>query len=205
MNLVVLTKNFGLNYTGATVATQQLIVRWQEKLSKIIVLTLHVGECADFNNRIVSVESLADVASLRRRLRELRDADCFYSDDHMGTLLDNYHPLVHTYHGNWPDGRHRSLMAMVKSLYFMPRYEHIFRSSDKVVNVSHHMRNYTDKFTDNSMVIHNGLVRPVLCSHEEAVGSGLIMVGSVDRRKYGKLSIVARRINELKPEAAIDI
>lgn len=205
MRIVVLTKYFGLNYTGATAATQHLISLWQENVASIDVVTLHVGDCLDFDKDTVTVERFSNISALNRRLNELGRADLYYSDDHLGTMLRGLHPFVHTYHGNWPAARWQSPKTFAQSLYFMPRYERIFKSCDTVVNVSSKGRVYTDKFARNSTVIHNGIMDLPVCVRNDSAGTRILAVGSVCRRKYEHLIPVARKIHELQPDAIIHV
>lgn len=203
--LIVLTKYFGLNYTGATTATQQLVACWQRNVDEIDIMTLHVGACLDFDESIVAIEKLPNAFALSRRLKELGEADGYYSDDHLGVILRDLHPFVHTYHGNWPIARWQSPKAFIQSLYFMPCYERIFRTCDMVVNVSRKSEAYTNKFTRNSEVIHNGIMSLPASVERACLCGRILMAGSVCRRKYEHLASVARRIYELRPNVVIHV
>ena len=105
MNIVILTKYFGYNYTGATVATHTLIQKWNrcETVVGITVLTLNVGEYNPTSK--LHVIKMNDNRQLRGKAFKLKDHHTiFYSDDHLGYMLRGL-PYIHTYHGNWPDAR----------------------------------------------------------------------------------------------------
>lgn len=208
--LLILTKKWGTNFTGATVATQNFAVNWIAHFPKMIVLTLEIGspmsetfcenlEVRKCRNEFELAKMICDVK------REERNKILGYSDDHLGFLFAkaNIH-YIHTYHGNWPDARWISFTFFVKSLYFIPLYKKTLRNADKVVNVSSYMQKFTKIYNSESVIIHNGInYKPP--QKKESKSHTYVMVGNIDSRKYKLFIKIASLIYSLDPDIFIEI
>lgn len=185
--IVILTKNFGYNFTGATVATHTLIQKWSkyDEASNITVLTLNVGKY-NATSKLKVVKANSNKELRRLAFQHRNEHTIFYSDDHLGYLLKDL-PYVHTYHGNWPDARFINPEMFVKSIYFINRYGATLRNAAAVVNVSRYMKKFTDRFNRRSVVIRNGVSEHVQNSSRERTGNKVLMIGSLESRKYGQL------------------
>ena len=187
LQIVILTKNFGYNFTGATVATHTLIQKWSEydEVSGINVLTLNVGQYDSTSKlKVLKVNSNKE---LRQDAFQYKDKHTiFYSDDHLGYLLKAL-PYVHTYHGNWPDARFINPEMFVKSFYFINRYGATLRNAAAIVNVSCYMKKFTDRYNRRSVVIRNGVSEHIQLSSRKKTGNKVLMIGSLESRKYGQL------------------
>lgn len=184
-----MTKKFGAEYTGATVATQNLIKYWKDAFRKIIVITLECGTYEkDDRIEVRRVRDNKEITSELRKVAAYKGTKSFYSDDHLGYLLhDIGAKYVHTYHGNWPDAKYTDLSFFIKSFYFIPCYAKTIKYANTVVNVSHYMEKFTDKYNKNSVVIHNGIQQRGGAGSEYIPSKEFLMVGNVDKRKYGYL------------------
>ena len=86
--LVILTKNYGYNFTGATMATQQFVKRWSQTFSEVVVYTLHEGERFKQDNIKVKIFSqIPFLVTALQKAEKGQDDTVYYSDDHFGFLL----------------------------------------------------------------------------------------------------------------------
>ncbi len=209
--LIVATKNFGLDFTGATFATQMLLERWVRSFSRVAVVAMAAGEVSEKVAQAGNVEvrvrgsAPAFCAAVRALCRENPGA-VLYSDDHMlGVLGPTGVRTVHTYHGNWPDIRRSSAEMLLKSLVFMPLYERAFRACDCAVTVSRYMQGYVARTAPRVELIRNGMGR----RRAEDAGGGprenILMVGTVDRRKYAEAVPVVRRLASMAPGCEVHV
>ena len=203
MNLIVLTKKWGRNFTGATLATQYFVSKWTSHFDTIYVFTLNKGDSSLSEN--VEVTLCHGERELCKKIKNLvnrigKNEVVGYSDDHLGYLLNKCGVrYLHTYHGNWPDARKTDLVYFAKSFYFIPLYKRTLKNASKVVNVSQYMSKFTDKSNSDSVVIRNGIDVKIAVS-EGSTEKRFLMVGNVDNRKYGKLVAV---LDYLKKQGAV--
>lgn len=205
--LVILTKNYGYNFTGATMATQQFVKCWSQKFEEVVVYTLHEGERFKQDNIFVNVFSQMPflVAALRSAEKEKYDT-IYYSDDHFGFLLALLgKKYFHTYHGNWPDAAKISLKFWLKSFYFRPLYYLTLKNAVYIINVSYYMKKFTDTINKNSTVIRNGMDFKLDNHQERKHPNTCLMVGNVDQRKYKYCVALARILQAKKSSIKIDI
>lgn len=193
--LIIFTKKFGFNFTGATLATHELLKYWSRNFSEITVITKEVGKYEENEKLEVLVES--STIGILTLLFKTKDSDAvYYSDDHLGYLLKlcgiRY---FHTYHGNWPDASKVNLEFWIKSIFFIPAYTLALKNANLVINVSYYMEKYTRKFNRNTVVIRNGLgqksenhlvadIQVIKSIRPKSEKLKIVMVGGVDRRKY---------------------
>lgn len=205
--LVILTKNYGYNFTGATMATQQFVKCWSQKFEEVVVYTLHEGERFKQDNIFVNIFSQMPflVAALRSAEKEKYDT-IYYSDDHFGFILALIgKKYFHTYHGNWPDAAKISLKFWLKSFYFRPLYYLTLKNAACVINVSYYMKKFTDRINKNSTVIRNGMDFKLDNHQERKHPNTCLMVGNVDQRKYKYCVALARILQAKKSSIKIDI
>lgn len=207
IKLIIVTKNYGKNFTGATLATQYFVERWKDFFDSIMVFTLNVGEYKQNDNVVIR---LCDNENGMYRLllsekRKNEQSVLGYSDDHLGFLLGNSGiTYVHTYHGNWPYARWVSVEFFVKSFYFMPLYRKTIHKAKYIVNVSNYMENFTKQYNKNSVIIHNGMDFKIE-RHGEILHNSFLMVGNIDSRKYALAIKLAKLIYKRAPQIMIDI
>ena len=207
MKLLILTKKYGRNFTGATLATQYFVGFWSKAFEKIDVFTLQLGTFENINN-----VKIHKCISNRNLVQEISNTiyrehyDLAYSDDHLGYLLSKLNiRYVHTYHGNWPDARKVSFSNFIKSFYFIPCYRKTITNATRVVNVSHYMETFTKQFNPNSIVIRNGIDLKKENDYNPAPGNKFLMVGNVDRRKYEKAIELGKVLNCAHADIEIDV
>ena len=211
-SLVILTKNFGTNFTGATAATCNIFKPIEGQFERITVICENLGD-HPLNNIVIK-----RFKSLRYAYRLINDTkranSVFYSDDHFGFLMKlagvRYY---HTYHGNWPDAKYVSLSMFLKSFYFIPLYYLTIKFAKRVFNVSYYMEHYTRRINPNTIIIRNGIkhnAQPFDLTQKESVDRSLVsilMIGNVDERKY-KLAVPLFKMihnSEIKNNVKFDI
>lgn len=203
MNLVVLTKQFGM-FTGATVSTIEILKRISKDFDSVKVLTLKSQKVTIPNVKVIVAKNYID---LLRKLKKEKNV-LGYSDDHLGFLFYLAKVrYIHTYHGNWPDARWLSIEMFLKSLVFIPMYKLTIKRASKVVSVSEYMeKRFVDKFTKKSIVIFNGVKQKSNLSVPEInYNNRFIMVGNLDKRKYKKSIPIFKILNQLGFNGKIDI
>ena len=205
--LVILTKNYGYNFTGATMATQQFVKRWSQKFTEVVVYTLHEGE--RFMQDNIHVKTFSQIPFLVMALRKAEGDEhdtVYYSDDHFGFLLGMIGKrYFHTYHGNWPDAAKISLEFWLKSFYFRPLYYLTLKNAAYVINVSYYMKKFTDTINKKSTVIRNGMDFKVVDHEVQKFSDACLMVGNVDQRKYKYCIALAKILQARKSSIKIDI
>lgn len=193
MNIVILTKNYGSNFTGATMATNVLSENWihSHEVNQIIVFAKNVGDISNVNVRLIRFTSLRDFKNKFRREKFVVSDCVFYSDDHLGYYFSKLGvDYFHTYHGNWPDARWISPSFFIKSFYFIPIYIRTIKNAKMVINVSKYMEKFTNKYNRNHIIIHNGVPEKNFYPNLNEVGkinhmnNKIVMVGNIDSRKY---------------------
>lgn len=194
--LIILTKKFGFNFTGATLATHELLKFWVEDFNEIIIITKEVGKF-EHNDKIKILHGDSYINLYKLVVKTKDEEAIYYSDDHLGFLLKlcgvNY---FHTYHGNWPDARKINMDFWLKSFFFIPAYKLAIKNAKLVINVSYYMDRFTRKYNKNTLVIRNGLgqkkiIKESIIYHSiqktinvKTRNLKIIMIGGVDRRKY---------------------
>ena len=207
--LIIVTKKWGRNFTGATLATQYFVERWIEHFDCVSVYTLQYGEAIEhqhlkvfkFKNEYALMKSINKDAL---DIKATKQYVC-YSDDHLGFVFSiaglSY---IHTYHGNWPEAKYISFEFYLKSFYFIPLYVWTIKKAKVVVNVSEYMRRFTLKYNQNSVVIRNGIERKTVCDGGVKDNCFLI-VGNIDQRKYGYAIKVLENLQCMDSKVHIDI
>ena len=76
--LVILTKNYGYNFTGATMATQQFVKCWSQNFEEVVVYTLHEGERFEQDNIFVNTFSQIPFLFTALRSAEKEKYDTIY-------------------------------------------------------------------------------------------------------------------------------
>lgn len=206
--LIILTKKWGRNFTGATLATQELVKQWGKTFGLIEVFTLECGEYVKQESLIVhKYESIGRLRyGLKQEWMKSTNIDTIicYSDDHLGYLYSTLKiPYYHTYHGNWPDAKYINIEFFLKSFYFIPLYKKTLANAKMVINVSKYMENFTTKINSKSIVIHNGIEKKIYAGQRYV--KTCIMVGNIDKRKYEHAVELAKLLLRLAPDIKIHV
>lgn len=201
MKIIVLTKNYGNGFTGATSSTFALIDQWLAYGIDVEVCTLNIVGAV--NERAV-IHCFSGKQKLFRYLKGVENKQIVgYSDDHLGFIFRFYGiKYIHTYHGNWPIAMfHTGLKGVIQGIWFIPQYIATIYFSRFVCNVSYFMQAYTKRINSSTCVIRNGIeISTKKCIKQKMqIKKGnlkILMVGGVDQRKYGKLVNILERFSE---------
>ena len=204
MKLLVITKQFG-TYTGATISTLKLLQSLSKEFDMIEVLTLKSNIDAP---EYIKLKCVKNVCSLYNTAKSYDKGYIGYSDDHLGFILGLVGiKYLHTYHGNWPDARYLSLDFFIKSLILIPLYTLTIKNASVVVSVSEYMKKkFVYRRNSNTRVIYNGIMLSKSKSkiYKENVTS-FLMVGNIDKRKYGEAIQIFKNLNVKDRTIKIDI
>ena len=208
--VVIFTKYFGYNFTGATLATHELIKLWSLECKKIKIITKYLGE----NENIEGIENVEIIhcKTYKQMVYELNktysDSSIYYSDDHLAFILKIVgKKYFHTYHATWPEARWNNLEHFFKSFLFIPLYKIAIKNSIKEITVSNKYYQFVNKYNKNNCVIRNGLGRSG-ASNDKVIPTindkkfNVVMIGNIDTRKY-KLAI--KLFNKIKKNKITDI
>lgn len=205
MDLVVLTKQFG-NYTGATISTIELLKRINSNFENITVLTLKSDGTVIRNVNVIVLSGYLNLINTLKKQRNVIG----YSDDHLGFLFSFANiQYVHTYHGNWPDARKLNFNMFLKSFYFIPLYKLTVKKASFVVSASKYMqKKFVDPINSNNKVIYNGIKQETDLKRKvknQNNRNKFLMVGNIDKRKYGKSLNVFDELERMSFVGTIDI
>jgi glycosyltransferase involved in cell wall biosynthesis len=193
MNLILITKQFGKNFTGANLVTYNLIIESRTRFENIYIYTTKVGNHDSLPG--IFILNLFSYKTYKNFKKNHTSNDTYYSDDHFGFLFKLFDKkYFHTYHGNWPLAKYLNINFFVKSFFFIPLYSLTLKYALKVINVSFFMNKFTQKFNKNSIVIRNGIKK----SSEYDLNfhyNTCLMVGNFDRRKYGDLMLILKEFS----------
>ena len=183
--LVVFTKNFGSNFTGASLATVNILQLLEDELDEIIIIAKHIGVFNLKKAKVIQVKYFFKAFPELRRYSN--SSTYFYSDDHFGYFLKLAGKrFFHTYHGNWPDAMTINAKMFILSFYYIPQYFFTLKFSYQVINVSYYMDSWVRKINPNTVVIRNGIGQQDIKLLKSQLKSNcrIIMVGNIESRKY---------------------
>lgn len=212
LNLVVFTKYFGYNFTGATITTHELVNEWKKYFNNITIITKNVGEYDIEDIDIIKCKTLKEMLNVAINFSE-NENNIFYSDDHIGFVLGlkgiKYH---HTYHASWPDAKYVNTTYFFKSFGFIPLYKLTLKLSKSVIAVSYYSRNFVKKINPRVVVIRNGIGLNRIKKVNDEVEKNkynkkmkCIMIGNIDSNKYLLAKQLFKKINKQNINIDIDI
>lgn len=209
IQFIVLTKKWGRNFSGATLATQYLTRYWKKQVDVMTVLTLECGEYdSDSRVKVIKCKNIYEMKQTLKCIRHENKGKGYlfgYSDDHLGSLFYGADiPYFHTYHGSWPDARYTDVKLFCKSFYFIPLYKKTIRHAQAVVNVSKYMMNYTKRLNPHSIMIRNG-IDDKKYKNCMTYKKTFLMVGSISSIKYKYALPVAKHLMKIAPDVRIHI
>lgn len=212
LNLVVFTKYFGYNFTGATITTHELINEWKKYFKNITIITKNIGDYDIKDINIVRCKTFKEMANKANDFNKNK-ANIFYSDDHIGFILGlkgiKYH---HTYHASWPEARFVNKSYFFKSFGFIPLYKLTLKLATSVFAVSYYSRNFVKKINPRVTVIRNGIglnrIKKLDNKFKELKYSEklkCIMIGNIDSNKYSLAELLFEKIEKENIPIEIDI
>lgn len=189
--LVVLSPSFGVDFSGGSRATCEMISEIQHHFSTIEVVTKRVGthriENLVVHNYANTIQAFSHIARLRR-------ADTIFYGDFFDAILlviarVNF---VFTYHDNWPELSKLSYWHQLQNVFYSSVYRIVFRCAQHLVTVSRFKADQLQKHRKEVHYIPNGFRRSSDLKIAEP-SHKVVMVGNIDARKY-KLAIALFRL-----------
>ena len=187
-NLVILTDNFGVNYSGGAIATCRIFACLQDEFASIFVIGKQVGE------HTFKKLTFLPYKNIFQAIRHIRSFDIentvFYGDFYMSYyfILSNV-PFYFTYHDNWPEQQAFGWKNYVHSFFYIPIYRWIITKARWVITVSNYKYQFTSTLTSRTSVVRNGMNCSMTKQNILPVADGetvrIIMLGNIDDRKYG--------------------
>ncbi len=206
LNLIVVSENFGISYSGGSSATAYFL---EEMVSEFDSITVLCQNHDDFLNSQINIIEYTDIEDVPRILNNYSPKNTvLYGDFHIcHVIADLDFPFYFTYHDNWPEiGNFEKDVEMSKDI--MSKYRKIFQSAEMVFSVSKYKIPFISEFTDNVILVRNGLTQPrskqTLQPYEAGVFR-ILMIGNITSRKYDKAIELFNELAKLKLDLQIDI
>ncbi len=187
--LVILTDNFGLNFSGGAIATCRIFEPIQDNFSDIVVIANQIGS-----------HPFSNITFLQYDIRKeaIQHINSFKNDPHVvfyGDFYMTYYyilacvPYYFTYHDNWPEQKYLSLKNRIKSFFYVPLYKLIIKKSKHTVTVSEFKFNFISKLNKNTSLIRNGInsgiTKQKYTAYNPSEKLRIIMLGNIESRKFG--------------------
>jgi glycosyltransferase involved in cell wall biosynthesis len=187
-NLVILTDNFGVNYSGGAIATARIFDCIQDEFNHIFVIGQQVGIHAF---RHLTLLPYTHAFTAIQHIRSFNPEEAiFYGDFYMSYyfILARV-PFYFTYHDNWPEQKAFGWRNYLNSFFYVPIYHWILKRAAYVITVSNYKYQFTSSLTANTCVIRNGINCTVHKHQVLPISDGetisVLMLGNIDDRKYG--------------------
>jgi glycosyltransferase involved in cell wall biosynthesis len=182
--LVILTTNFGTNFSGGARATCEIFSRIQEQFEKITVLGTSIGDHQFHKLEFIKVNHWLNTYQAIKKLQD--DLTIFYGDFYNSFLLGVAEvPFIFTYHDNWPELAKLNIKSRFQSLFYNSIYHFVFRKAKVLITVSDFKKKALEKYAKEVYLIPNGFTcntKGVTKDNPEQ--SEIVMVGNIDDRKY---------------------
>ncbi|MDN5212024.1 glycosyltransferase family 4 protein [Fulvivirgaceae bacterium BMA12] len=188
-SLVILTDRFGLNFSGGAIATCRVFEPIQHDFKEIIVVAKQIGQHHFTNLKHLRYRHLPAALKHIRNLRKKTDL-IYYGDFYMAYyyILAGV-PFYFTYHDNWPAQKKLNFTAYIRSFFYIPIYQWIFKRAAGLINVSQYTYNYNASWNHRNFLIRNGINAGISKAQYRPIVRGqlvkIIMLGNIDTRKFG--------------------
>ena len=197
--LIVLAENFGLNFSGGSSATIYLLEHLHSFFKSVKVVCKKEGIHPFQEISFIKYNRVSEVKGI---LAEMDTSEAIgYADFHIASeLIGEGLPFYLTYHDNWPD----MLNFEEDKIWAQNRietYGKIFQAAECVFSVSEDRMKFIHQYTDNTILVRNGLTLKPPASFPAKKKKGeplkVVMAGNVDKRKYSKAVRLFELLNEL--------
>lgn len=184
-SLVILSTNFGTDFSGGSRATCEVFNRVQHHFSHIVFVGSRVGTHSIKHFTFHRTKNWIHTLTVLNKLRN--NCDIFYGDFYDSFLLGLVGvKYVFTYHDNWPELEKLNFRHRIYGLFYRAVYGYVFKHAYRLITVSNFKKTSMKSLTSQPVeVIYNGLK---FNNVKKAERSGILMVGNIDQRKY-KLAI----------------
>jgi len=205
MRLVVLSGNFGLNFSGGCIATVKFLETLQNAFEEVIILTQKIGTHQLNKVQFITYNQLDEIPEL---LVQYNSSDTIgYGDFYIAEYFVEVNiPFYFTYHDNFPEIAEHHLFDPIFARERMACYQKIFKNAAHVFSVSKAKMPYINFSTEKVSLIRNGAFQPIekkqvlVPLKDESLK--ILMAGNVDARKYQK---AIELFNLLKEEKSLNI
>ncbi len=186
--LIILTDNFGLNFSGGAIATCRIMETIQDEFAEVILIGKKVGLHNFKRFSFLEYQNKKEAIAHIRRIP--KEEAIFYGDFYMAYyFIQAEVPFFFTYHDNWPEQQQFGWANWRKSFFYVPIYKWIFRKASWVVTVSNYKYAFTKKYTTNTSIIRNGINAKITKNKKLPIPKNgkvrIVMLGNIDDRKYG--------------------
>jgi len=205
MRLVVLSENFGLNFSGGCIATAKFLETLQNAFDEVIILAQNVGIHQLNKVRFITYNHSNEIPTLLTQLKSSNSIG--YGDFYIAEyFIEADMPFYFTYHDNFPDVAEHQLFDQSFAIERMTCYQKIFKNAAHVFSVSKAKIPYINVSTNKVTLVRNGVFQQVN-KHQVLVplkdeSINILMAGNVDARKYQKAIALFKL---LKEEARLNI
>ncbi len=185
--LVILTDNFGLNFSGGAIATCRIFAAMEAAFEEIIVVGKQLGvhpfqqlRFLRYDNRRMAIRQLRKVATART---------IFYGDFYMSYyfILAKL-PFYFTFHDNWPEQGQFGWRNALRAWYYVPLYRWIIRRAAWTITVSSFKYEFIRNISPRTSVIRNGIntriTKKAYEVYQTKTDLRIIMSGNIDDRKF---------------------
>jgi len=199
MRLVVLSENFGLNFSGGCIATAKFLEILQNAFDEVIILAHEIGSHQLDKVQFITYNQLEKIPTL---LAQYKSSDTIgYGDFYIAEyFIEANIPFYFTYHDNFPDIAEHHLFDPTFARERMACYQKIFKNAAHIFSVSQAKMPYINLSTDKVSLVRNGVFQPVekqqvlIPLKDESIK--ILMAGNVEARKYQKAIELFDLLNE---------
>lgn len=207
MRLIVLSENFGLNFSGGCIATAKFLETLEKVFDTIIVLAKEVGNHHLRKVKFIKYNLYAEIPSVLLKYRSANTIGYgdFYIAEH---FIEAKIPFFFTYHDNFPDIIEFELHKDSFIEERMKCYKNIFRKAAHIFSVSNAKIPFIEKYTKRFSLVRNGVFQNALMNEiripKEDENVKVLMAGNIETRKY-KVALDLFSILEKKEIKNIEI
>ena len=203
LNLVVICENFGISYSGGSLATCKLIEHMIDSFNRITILCeQHDGALSERVN-IVPITHEQEVLDY---LNAVTQPTVLYGDFHKCHYIADYGlPFYFSYHDNWPDMLEH-VEDKEEGRDIIDRYRHIFKHANMIFTVSEYKRAFIEESTDRLQLIRNGITQQSSSEeHQERAPYRILMAGNISYRKCHHLPKILHLLSQENRSLKIDL
>jgi len=199
MRLVVLSENFGLNFSGGCIATAKFLETLQDAFDEVIILAKEIGTHQLNKVQFVTYNLLEEIPALLTQYKSSNTIGYgdFYIAEH---FIQANIPYYFTYHDNFPEIAEHHLFDESFAMERMNCYQKIFENAIHIFSVSHAKIPYINQSTNKVTLIRNGVFQKIDKHHVlvplKDETRKILMAGNVEARKYQKAIDLFELFNE---------
>lgn len=189
MRLIVLSENFGLNFSGGCIATAKFLETLESAFEEVIILTQKIGIHQLNNAQFITYNNFVEIPSLLKKYKLPNTIG--YGDFYIAEyFIEAKIPFYFTYHDNFPEVANYDLFNDSFVQERMMEYQNIFKNAVHIFSVSKTKVPFIKEYTNQVSLVRNGIYQKVekfkvkVPLKKEKVK--ILMAGNIDKRKYEK-------------------